>query len=259
MRRSAAASAAGDAPKSLRAAVEEAKSVKRKDREAQAIDRAVARVTRDMDRVDFSSDRRGALERREKVALGAATAVAAGATLTAAAPAAAVAAGAAATAAIGGYKEWGALRAAANAHEVSAVAVSAAAEAEEILAGAERVKSVLPVCVVLGATALAPQLVGARFTGTRRARDGRRADPRVLRRGAALGAASEIQHADHGGTGDAAVVCGSVRGRAESHTCLIGVPRGVHPRGVRGRGGGAGLEEKVRQGPSAREEALCYE
>ena len=88
VRRSAAASAAGDAPQSLRAAVEEAKSVKRKDREAQAIDRAVARVTRDMDRVDFSSDRRGALERREKVALGAATAVAAGATLTAAAPAA---------------------------------------------------------------------------------------------------------------------------------------------------------------------------
>ena len=38
--------------------------------EAQAIDRAVARVTRDMDRVDFSSDRRGALERREKVAPG---------------------------------------------------------------------------------------------------------------------------------------------------------------------------------------------
>ena len=60
-----------------------------------------------------------------------------------------------ATAAIGGYKEWGALRAAANAHEVSAVAVRAAAEAEEILAGAERVKSVLPVCVVLGATATA--------------------------------------------------------------------------------------------------------
>ena len=140
---------------SLRKAIDEAKSVKRKDREAQAIDRAVARVTRDMDRVDFSSDRRGALERREKVALGAATAVAAGATLTAAAPAAAVAAGAAATAAIGGYKEWGALRAAANAHEVSAVAVRAAAEAEEILAGAERVKSVLPVCVVLGATATA--------------------------------------------------------------------------------------------------------
>ena len=81
---------------SLRKAIDEAKSVKRKDREAQAIDRAVARVTRDMDRVDFSSDRRGALERREKVALGAATAVAAGATLTAA---------------IGGYKEWGALRA----------------------------------------------------------------------------------------------------------------------------------------------------
>ena len=70
---------------SLRKAIDEAKSVKRKDREAQAIDRAVARVTRDMDRVDFSSDRRGALERREKVALGAATAVAAGATLTAAA------------------------------------------------------------------------------------------------------------------------------------------------------------------------------
>ena len=140
---------------SLRKAIDEAKSVKRKDREAQAIDRAVARVTRDMDRVDFSSDRRGALERREKVALGAATAVAAGATLTAAAPAAAVAAGAAATAAIGGYKEWGALRAAANAHEVSAVAVRAAADAEEILAGAERVKSVLPVCVVLGATATA--------------------------------------------------------------------------------------------------------
>ena len=42
VRRSAAVSAAGDAPQSLRAAVEEAKSVKRKDREAQAIDRAVA-------------------------------------------------------------------------------------------------------------------------------------------------------------------------------------------------------------------------
>ena len=39
---------------SLRKAIDEAKSVKRKDRGAQAIDRAVARVTRDMDRVDFS-------------------------------------------------------------------------------------------------------------------------------------------------------------------------------------------------------------
>ena len=140
---------------SISAAVEEAKFVPRRDLEAQAIDRAVARVTRDMDRVDFSSDRRGALEGREKVALGAATALAAGAAGIAAAPAAMVAAGAALTAAVGGYEEWAGLRAAANAHEVSAVAVRAAAEAEEILASAERVKSVLPVCVVLGATATA--------------------------------------------------------------------------------------------------------
>ena len=106
-----------------------------------------------MDRVDFRRTG-GRARRREKVALGAATAVAAGATFTAAAPAGR-SRPAPRPAAIGGYKEWGALRAAANAHEVSAVAVRAAAEAEEILAGAERVKSVLPVCVVLGATATA--------------------------------------------------------------------------------------------------------
>lgn len=43
----------------------------------------------------------------------------------------------------------------ANAHEISSIAVRAAAEAEEIFCGAERTKAVLPVCVVWSATAAA--------------------------------------------------------------------------------------------------------
>ena len=122
--------------------------IPRDDQQA-SVERSVRRFQRDLDAVDDDADSRASILRGEGAALGAAVAVAAAAW---SAPGAVVVGCAALTAAVGGYEEWQGAAAAANAHEISALATTAAAEAEAILAGAERTKSVLPVCVVAGAT-----------------------------------------------------------------------------------------------------------
>ncbi|KAJ1454863.1 hypothetical protein M885DRAFT_587941 [Pelagophyceae sp. CCMP2097] len=68
-------------------------------------------------------------------------------------------------AAVGGAQEYGGAVAAANAHEVAAIAVRAAAEAEAVLSTAERAKAILPVCVVVSATASALSLVAGQAIG----------------------------------------------------------------------------------------------
>ena len=276
-------------PPSLRAAVDEERQAK--DR-AQAIDRAVARVTRDMDRVDFSSDRRGALERREKVALGAATAVAAARRSRRrrrprrSRPAPRRRRSAA--------TKSGARARRGDAHEVSACSCKSCGRSRGDIGG-RRARQV-------GAAGLCrirrdgrPELVGAgaprlvepcvestSASGADNSQLGRAVKPASPRRRQAWRRGVEDDDATIGSTrtprfprrsaGDslradpeyydearwaplvyntrpwrcrhAAVVCGSVGGRADSHTCLIGVPRGVHPRGVCCGGGGAGLERR---------------
>eukprot|EP00629_Pelagomonadales_sp_RCC1024_P009523 CAMPEP_0119270716 /NCGR_PEP_ID=MMETSP1329-20130426/7610_1 /TAXON_ID=114041 /ORGANISM="Genus nov. species nov., Strain RCC1024" /LENGTH=211 /DNA_ID=CAMNT_0007270747 /DNA_START=125 /DNA_END=757 /DNA_ORIENTATION=+ len=126
-----------------------------------SVDRSIALFTRDLEAVDSESDRSASLPSPEVAALAAAGAFGAVAACTG--YPLFVVASAALTAAVGAYEESRSAAAMASALEVSGLATAAAAEAEEILAAAERVKSILPVCVVLGATAASFSLLAPRF------------------------------------------------------------------------------------------------
>ena len=140
---------------------EELRTVSRMDvRDARdPVERSVLRFKRDLEVVDAEQDQVGALRESESnILIGAVLMATLACFMPATGALKGIARGAivvstAVATGVGSYEEFQGASSFANAHEIAAIATRAAAEGEELLSGAERAKSLLPVCVVAGATA----------------------------------------------------------------------------------------------------------
>ena len=129
------------------------------------IERSVLRFKRDLEVVDAEQDQVGALRESESnILIGAVLMATVACLMPVTGALAGIARGAivvstAVATGVGSYEEYQGASSFANAHEIAAIATRAAAEGEELLSGAERSKCLLPVCVVVGATATALSLL----------------------------------------------------------------------------------------------------
>ena len=139
---------------------EELGAVQRVDTTMDPIKRNIERFTTDIEAVDEDMDQFEPIKSTQAAILNTAVAWAA---VMALAPTSivplhlattSIVAGTCVTDAIGSYEEWQCSSARANAREIAAISTRAAAEAEEIVCGAVRVKSLLPVCVLVSVAAL---------------------------------------------------------------------------------------------------------